>query len=204
MRVAGEEVLWNSIHDLLQARALEHADAPLVEVAGTITSWGELKRAADRMASALAAAGIGPGDRVCSMMDGRVEQLVVWFGTSKLGAVWVPLNTGLVGDDLQYTVRDAAPKALFVEAETATRFDDWPTDAPLPAAPICADSSPRFERWSGFTNATGEVRPARVGPKNPGVIIYTGGTTGRPKGVVMPHFAFLARLPLSRRVRRRA
>ncbi|NLS68177.1 O-succinylbenzoate-CoA ligase [Bradyrhizobium brasilense] len=192
MRIAGEDVPWNSIHDLLQARALQHADAPLVDVAGTITSWGELNRAADRMASALATAGVGPGDRVCSMMDGRVEQLVVWFATNKLGAVWVPLNTGLVGDDLHYTVRDAAPKTLFVEAESAPRFHDWPADAPLPAARICADASPRFERWSSFTNVTGGVRPARVGPKDPGVIIYTGGTTGRPKGVVMPHFAFLA------------
>lgn len=51
------------------------------------------------MANALASAwvGVGAGDRVCSMMDGRVEQLIVWFGTNKLGSTWVPLNGGLVG-----------------------------------------------------------------------------------------------------------
>ena len=192
MQIAGETVPWDSIHDLLYARAKQHGDAPRLDVAGTVTSWGELDRESDRMANALALAGVRAGDRVCSMMDGRIEQLIVWFGTSKLGAIWVPLNSGLVGDDLVYTVCDAAPKAIFVERETAARFDGWPLDAPLPAARVATEPSAGFQRWNDFLSVA-TVRPSvRVAPQDPGVIIYTGGTTGRPKGVVMPHFAFLA------------
>jgi crotonobetaine/carnitine-CoA ligase len=192
MRIAGEEVPWNSIHELLRARALQHGDAPRVDVAGIVTSWGELDRESDRMAAALFGHGVGIGDRVCSMMDGRIEQLIVWFATVKLGAIWVPLNTGLVGDDLVYTVRDAAPKALFVEAETAPRFGDWPEEVPLPAARVASESVAGFQRWNDFIAGGGRLPQVDVAPQNAGVIIYTGGTTGRPKGVVMPHFAFLA------------
>ncbi|MBN8985497.1 MAG: hypothetical protein J0H32_13740, partial [Rhizobiales bacterium] len=77
MRIVGEEVPWNSIHGLLRARALQHGDAPRVDIAETVTSWGELDRESDRMAAALFAHGVGVGDRVCSMMDGRIEQLIV-------------------------------------------------------------------------------------------------------------------------------
>ena len=112
MRVAGEEIPWNSMHALLRARARQHGDAPRVDAAGTVTSWGEIDRLSDRVAAALARRGVGRGDRVCSMMEGRVEQLLVWFAASKLGAVWVPLNAGLVGDDLVHTLRDAAPLEL--------------------------------------------------------------------------------------------
>jgi crotonobetaine/carnitine-CoA ligase len=192
MRIAGKEVPWNSIHALLRARAEQHGDAPRVDVAGTLTSWGEIDRESDRMAAALSVSGVGPGDRVCSMMDGRIEQLIVWFGTVKLGAIWVPLNTGLVGDDLFYTVRDAAPKALFVEADTAARFRDWPDDVPLPSARISTEAADGFQPWSRFVSSGAGLPHADVAPQDAGVIIYTGGTTGRPKGVVMPHFAFLA------------
>lgn len=192
MRIADEEVPWNSIHGLLRARALQHGDAPRVDIAETVTSWGELDRESDRMAAALSDHGVSIGDRVCSMMDGRIEQLIVWFATVKLGAIWVPLNTGLIGDDLVYTVRDAAPKVLFVEAETAPRFADWPENVPLPAARVATDPIAGFQRWNDFIGAVGSLPPVEVGPQDPGVIIYTGGTTGRPKGVVMPHFAFLA------------
>lgn len=192
MHIAGNKVPWNSIHELLRARALQHGDAPRVDVAETVTSWGELDRESDRLAAALHGHGVGPGERVCSMMDGRIEQLIVWFATVKLGAIWVPLNTGLIGDDLVYTVGDAAPKALFVEAETASRFVDWPDEVSLPAARVTTEPVAGFRRWDDFVMATGKPPQVEVGPRDPGVIIYTGGTTGRPKGVVMPHFAFLA------------
>lgn len=192
MRIAGEQVPWNSIHELLRARALQHGDAPRVDVAGTVTSWGEIDRESDRIAAALSGSGVGPGDRVCSMMDGRIEQLLVWFGTVKLGAVWVPLNTGLIGDDLVYTVSDAAPKALFVEVETAARFRDLPDEVRLPPVRVATEPVAGFQRWRDFVSAGAGVPRVDVAPHDAGVIIYTGGTTGRPKGVVMPHFAFLA------------
>jgi crotonobetaine/carnitine-CoA ligase len=194
MRIAGEEVPWGSMHALLRARARGHGDAPRVDVAGTVTSWGEIDRLSDRVGAALAQRGVGAGDRVCTLMDGRIEQLLVWFAASKLGAVWAPLNSALVGDDLAYTVRDAAPAALVVEGETAARFRDWPDDVPLPAARFSADaaSDAGFGPFAELLSDGGQLPAVEVSPSDPGVIIYTGGTTGRPKGVVLPHFAFLA------------
>lgn len=194
MKILGEEVPWGTITQVLTARALQHGDAARVDVDGTSTSWGELDRLSDRVALGLAAEGVGPGDRVCSIMDGRVEALLVWFATNKLGAVWTPLNSSLVGDDLAYTVRDASPKVLVAERETASRMADLPSEV-LPPGLFCTDSGPggRFRPFKDLLSGpAGELPGSGTGPTDPAVIIYTGGTTGRPKGVVMPHFAFLA------------
>jgi crotonobetaine/carnitine-CoA ligase len=144
MHIAVDEVPWNSMHDLLRARVHQHGDEPRVDIAGTVTFWDEIDRLSDRAAAGLSADGIGPGNRVCSMMDGRLEQLIVCFGMVKLGDVWGSLNTGLVCDDFIYTVHDAGPKALVVETATAARFRDWPEETPLPAARFPADAAPDF------------------------------------------------------------
>ncbi|ALG73584.1 AMP-binding protein [Azospirillum thiophilum] len=196
MHLAGEEVPWESVHALLRARARQHGDAPRVDVAGTVTSWAEIDRLSDRVAAALARRGVGTGDRVCSLMDGRIEQLLVWFGASKLGAVWVPLNAALLGDDLVHTIGDAAPAALVVEEATARRFDGWPAEVALPAArfttdPVEEGDERGFAPFADLLAEKGEPPDCAVRPSDPGVIIYTGGTTGRPKGVVLPHFAFI-------------
>lgn len=194
MRILGEEVPWRTITAVLAARARQHGDAARVDVDGTRTSWGELDRLSDRVAAGLAAEGVGLGDRVCSLMDGRVEALLVWFATNKLGAIWAPLNSGLVGDDLAYTVRDAGPKVLVAERETAARVADLPAEV-LPSRLFCTEPGigGRFAPFEDLLSGpAGAPADPGTGPVDPAVIIYTGGTTGRPKGAVMPHFAFLA------------
>lgn len=186
---------WLTMPDLLRARALQRGGELRVDIAGTKISWGEIDRHSDRVAASLAALGVAKGDRVCSMMDGRIEQVLIWFGAAKLGAIWAPLNTALHNQDLSYTLKDAAPKVLVVEADSAGRIDD-PAVAPYVPA-LCftvdGDGASGLRRFDELldANATATAGPS-LAPSDPGVIIYTGGTTGRPKGVVLPHFAFIA------------
>jgi crotonobetaine/carnitine-CoA ligase len=195
MHIHGDVVPWMTIPDLLQARAHQRGEELRVDIAGTRISWAEIDRLSDRVAGAFKALGVGKGDRVCSMMDGRLEQVLTWFGTVKLGAVWTPLNTALQSHDLSYTLKDAAPKVLVAEAATVPRFED-PVMAPqLPTARFDADAggAAGFAAFGELLAAPGGSLPDLIlGPGDPGVIIYTGGTTGRPKGVVLPHFAFIA------------
>lgn len=194
LRIDGEAVPWNTMPDLLRARAQQRGDQLRADIAGTRVSWAEIDRLSDRVAGAFMALGVEKGDRVCSMMEGRLEQVLTWFGAVKLGAVWTPLNTALQSHDLSYTLKDAAPKVLVADAGTAPRFDD-PIVAPhLPAARFDADAGAMgFAPFAELLAAPARVLPdPALGPADPGVIIYTGGTTGRPKGVVLPHFAFIA------------
>ncbi|EQD30001.1 AMP-dependent synthetase and ligase domain protein, partial [mine drainage metagenome] len=67
------------------------------------------------MANGLAAAGIGPGDRVAALLFNTPEFPILWFGLAKRNAVLVPLNTGLKGEILRYELADCAPKGLVVD-----------------------------------------------------------------------------------------
>jgi crotonobetaine/carnitine-CoA ligase len=181
----GEKVPWNSVHELVEARARQHGEALRVEVAGRPSSWAEIDRLSSALAAQLQRKGIRQGDTVATMMNNRIEQLVVWFAASKLGALWVPFNIGLIGDDLSYTLTDAAPKALFIEDAVAEKFDPPGDRISLPSIFINVDVE---------TLPDTEAPPAKadVSLTDPAVIIYTGGTTGRPKGVVLSQFAFIA------------
>ena len=100
---------WQHVAELIRARGRHQADRLAVEVAGRAMTYGELDAASDAVGFNLARLSVGPGDRVASMAYNCIEQLLVWFGCAKIGAIWVPLNVSLAGQDLSYSLRDAWP-----------------------------------------------------------------------------------------------
>ena len=79
---------------LLEARAAVAPDRPFVTFESGSVTFGEIDRAANRVANALAGLGLRPGDRAAAMLSNRPEYLATWFGMTKAGVIEVPLNTG--------------------------------------------------------------------------------------------------------------
>ncbi len=192
-------IAFDTVIDLMQERARSTPDALALSVAERSISCAELAAMAERCAAGLAELGVGKGDRVATMLFNCIEQVVVWFGAARIGAIWVPLNVGLMGEDLLFTINDAAPKVLVSDADCAPKFVaiEHLVRAPLKhfttaeqtkagAAPATG-SAPFAELLSDRPTA-----PPVLARGEPAVIIYTGGTTGMPKGVVLPHFAWIA------------
>src|SRR3546814_13642044 len=94
----------------------------------------------------------------------------------KIGAVWVPLNIALTGGDLAYSLDDAAPRVLVVDADTRPRIDELAARRTLPLRlyQIGADGP---EGFASLLDAAAPVPEVPVEPGDPAVIIYTGGTT---------------------------
>lgn len=182
---------WNDVAALIRARGAARPDDPAVEVAGKSATYGALDDLSDRVAASLAGMGLVKGDRVASFAYNCLEQLLVWFGCAKLGVIWVPLNVSLLGDDLAYALNDCAPKLLVTDAETRSKVDDvWPALTIRPRrATIGADGEAGFDHLLCAPSPPPEVE---VLGSDPAVILYTGGTTGLPKGVVLPQFAWIA------------
>lgn len=182
---------WQTVPELIAARGRAMPDRLAVEVCGRALTYGELDAQSDRLAGNLARHGVRKGDRVASMAFNCVEQLLVWFATNKLGAVWVPLNVSLDGRDLAYSLTDTAPKVLFADTECAGKLDAvWGELGHGPMrVTIGGDAEGSFEAF-----AQPEASPPEVEllGSDPAVVIYTGGTTGVPKGVVLPHMAWIA------------
>ncbi|HEY9569262.1 MAG TPA: AMP-binding protein [Thalassobaculum sp.] len=182
---------WQTIGELIRSRGAARPDDLAVEVAGRSLTYGELDRLSDRVAANLAALGIAKGERVANFAYNSIEQLLTWFGCMKIGAVWVPLNIALTGGDLAYSLDDAAPRVLVVDADTRPRIDELAARRTLPLRlyQIGADGP---EGFASLLDAAAPVPEVPVEPGDPAVIIYTGGTTGMPKGVELPQFAWIA------------
>ncbi|MFI6463364.1 AMP-binding protein [Streptomyces sp. NPDC050528] len=168
----------DTIAGLLDAAAGEFGERSFLRVGGVTRTYAETRTAAATMAGALAERGCRAGDRVAVMADNRIEVVDLILGCAWLGAVLIPLNTGLRGGGLREVLRAAGPQFLLVEEELAERGvaagfqgelwvvgrDDVPTPGAAPALPA-----------------------AQVRPDDTAFVLFTSGTTGVARGVRCPH-----------------
>ncbi|MFJ8463532.1 non-ribosomal peptide synthetase [Streptomyces swartbergensis] len=141
-------------------------------------TYGELADAKDELASALRAAGVGPGRRVAVAVPRSVEQVVALVAIVTAGGAYVPLDLAYPDERLEYILADAAPQVVLVDREQRDRFTELLTRTGVRARVLVqGDELPR---------ATTESGPG-ASWHDPAYVIYTSGSTGRPKGVVVPH-----------------
>ena len=164
--------------------AKEIPDEAAVVVGDAAVSYAELDAWLNRVAARYAAAGIEVGDRVGVIGPNSVEWCVAALGAVRAGAILVPLNMRLVAGELAELVEGSTPKLVVADAGPLT---DTMKDVAGRSHPFeCFDLS----FVDGLRPADGEaVPPFRrdVDPDQPAVIVYTSGTTARPKGVIFSH-----------------
>ena len=136
-------------------------------------SYAALAERAARVSASLAAHGIGRGDRVGMLLGNRVEFATTLLGILRLGAIAVPIGTRLQKPEIEFILGQCEARALVHESTLASR---------LPQVENCWDER-RIE-------ASGEPAPrvATVDEEDTAIILYTSGTTGRPKGAMLTHF----------------
>ncbi|VTU22985.1 Long-chain-fatty-acid--CoA ligase [Variovorax sp. PBL-E5] len=195
MQINGKNIPWKTLGELLEDKAARHGGKMFAEIDGVRVSYVELERRSRHVAGGLLALGLAPGDRVATFMLNALEQLLVWFGTVRAGLVWVPLNAGLVGQDLRYTLTNSGARVLVADTESLPHFLEVAAQTQMLSLYVVADAK---------TAAASGAQPyaaLEAGPlpttlpatraEDPGAILYTGGTTGLPKGVVLPQFSFI-------------
>lgn len=166
-------------------------------------TYRDLENAADSIARGLVAAGVAPGDRVGLLMGNRPSWVASAFGVALAGGVLVPLNTYLERDELAYVLAHAEISTLLMQNELAGHdyagtISSLVNDGALPALRRVAciglpagRSDGLIDAWDAFLaggNAVSaddlERRAKEVTPADDGIIIYTSGTTAKPKGVL--------------------
>jgi acetyl-CoA synthetase len=181
--------------------AMEPERTAIVEVTDSgqsrPVSYGELRNASNRLASALSGRGIARGDRIGILLPQMVETAVAHIAAYKLGAIAIPLFTLFGEEALLHRLRDAGAAAVITNAEGAARLS--PLREALPALRLVVATEAGVPGTTALPALLAEgcdgFTPADTMADDPALIIYTSGTTGMPKGALHAHRVLLGHLP---------
>jgi len=155
---------------------------------GVTWTYQELLDRVDRLAAALRAGGVANGDRVGFLGMNQPAFLETMFAAARLGAAFVPLNFRLTGPELSFIVNDAGVHTLIVDEPHRGVIDGVRGELPVQRY-LSADHP--AEGWPSVAEVTAGLEPLRVGASvdaaEVALIMYTSGTTGRPKGAMLTH-----------------
>jgi len=186
-----------TIREMLEAQVAARGDAPFLFWGDTVQTYRQFDAAANRAAHGLRGFGVGAGDKVALLMGNCPEFLHAFFGIVGLGAVVVPVNTALTPDEAQYVIAHSDARALIAGGPQADL-----AEAVRPACPalerviVCAETvPPGCLPFAVLQEGVAAPAPNAPAPGDLAAVLYTSGTTARPKGVLLAHraYAFAAR-----------
>ncbi|MGV0654340.1 AMP-binding protein [Mycolicibacterium thermoresistibile] len=182
--VSGGHTVWSML--TYWAESTPHAPFLIFDETsgGTTLTFSDAVELGTAGAALLSGLGVSRGDRFAVVLGNRVEFFACWFAAARIGAVMVPINPHSTGEELSYCLRHARCVAAVCDHDRHQLVHEvWPYDPSLIA--LCD---------RGFEGIAGGPVPGHppVRPHDPLAVLYTSGTTSRPKGVVVTHANYLA------------
>ena len=174
-----------NLGSILLANANETPDATVLRSGDLELTYGDLDRAARGVATALRARGVAPGDKVALLVPNVPEFTIAYFGILYAGATVVPINVLAAAPEVQYFLEDSGARVLVVHPlfEEAGRKGAEAAGASV----LRAVSEQAEDSVGGLSLADPIDEPHPTSPQDTAVILYTSGTTGKPKGAELTH-----------------
>jgi crotonobetaine/carnitine-CoA ligase len=189
---------YHDLATLVRAKAEKNGEKTALRFAERDLSYRALDRESEWVAGGLTRNDVARGDRVACLLLNSPEFATLWFGVAKRGAVLVPLNTALKGEILRYELADSKPAAVVVDLRVWNAYEAVRDDVKIPHEWLYDPAGEYHGLWPGVHPWRDIADPPGAGgprpepdrppaPSDPASILYTSGTTGPPKGAVLPH-----------------
>ncbi|WP_106401153.1 long-chain-fatty-acid--CoA ligase [Actinocorallia populi] len=185
---------WSGAHwsDHVARHAHTRPDGVALRFEGASTTWAELDRRVRALAGGLHARGVRQGDRVAVLMTNRPEFVETVVAANLLGAIAVPVNFRLSAAEAAYIVADSGARMLVADGGLAPLAAAVRSMGDLePACLVTGESPIDAERYEAVLAEGAEPPSVPVGERDTALIMYTSGTTGRPKGAMLSHLNLL-------------
>jgi long-chain acyl-CoA synthetase len=195
-----------NLADLVSAAAQARPEHAAFLHAGRCMTWSEVDAAVDRAAAGLLALGLTTGDRVGLHLGNTLDFPVAYFGVLRAGLVAVPLNPGYTEAELRHALGDSGARALLSARSTGPTalsvFESLDSLEHVIVTGTDATPSPvlTWEDVLDLGTTTPRQQSTPTGGEDLALVIYTSGTSGTPRGAMLPHRALLANLEQGARI----
>jgi long-chain acyl-CoA synthetase len=188
----------DSIASLIRTHAAERGTKPAVTAGERTLTFAELDERSSKVAQALKAEGVGPEDRIAFLDKNSIEYFEILFGGGKLNAVNVAVNWRLAPPEVAYTVNDAQAKVFIVGEEFVPTLEAIEPELTTVKKIVVVGKHGTHQSYDDWVDGQPAEDPgAPSGPEDVAFQLYTSGTTGLPKGVMLSNanlFALLAQV----------
>ncbi|WGD49045.1 class I adenylate-forming enzyme family protein [Bradyrhizobium sp. CB1650] len=175
-----------SVWAMIAEACARNADGEALIWGNVRLSWRQVVDRAARIAAGFRKLGLERGDRVAILLGNRIEFPLILFAAAHEGLVTVLLSTRQQKPEIAYVLTDCGAKILIHEAALAHRLPDAP-DVPDVVNRIAIDDDPQRSHFAVLADHAPAAAPVDVSEEDTAMILYTSGTTGKPKGAMLAH-----------------
>jgi long-chain acyl-CoA synthetase len=175
-----------SIWEMVESAAARNGDGEALVCGDKRLCWREALQQSQQIAGGFWAKGLRPGDRIAILLGNRIEFVLALFAAARLSLVTVLLSTRQQTPEIAYMLTDCGAKLLLHEAAVAERLPA-PAEVPELMHRIAVDDHPPRSGFAALLEHSALEVPITIDEEDTAMILYTSGTTGRPKGAMLAH-----------------
>ncbi|MDH5200590.1 MAG: long-chain fatty acid--CoA ligase [Candidatus Bathyarchaeota archaeon] len=181
-----------NLRELIELHLADRPDQTFIYWRDEEISYRTLNERANRVANGLRALGVGKGDVVSVYLPNCPEFFYTWFGIVKLGAVFGPVNAMFKGEEVRHVLSDSGAVAAVTSQALLDTISAARDECPALREVICLEGqAPGAMAFEELMERPPELEPVALARDDLTAIVYTSGTTGRPKGAMLSHFNYV-------------